>query len=336
MLTPQMKVIEITAIAEVLLGYNCNEVCGESVENVLIGSIGLIKTLEDSVRSLKTHALTKTSLHRRDGSTFPSEMQVVPVVEDGQIRALLILIVDVSEEEENRLRTAQLENHAMLGEFTAIFAHEVRNPINNISTGLQLLANKVDGNFANLALIERAQNDCIRLNDLMDSVLAFSRPMEHKFQAVDIPALVKRVMNRWRPRMTRVNIEPYFKAGEDLPVVNGDYRSLERVFTNLISNAVDVMSESGGTLSVRVGMKEAANQQPQIEITFADNGPGIPDGMKDHLFEPFVSNKPRGTGLGLAITKQIVTTHRGAIYASSFPGGTVFHVELPVVTDGDK
>jgi signal transduction histidine kinase len=136
--------------------------------------------------------------------------------------------------------------------------------------------------------------------------------------------------------MTRVNIEPYFKAGEDLPVVNGDYRSLERVFTNLISNAVDVMSESGGTLSVRVGMKEAANQQPQIEITFADNGPGIPDGIKDHLFEPFVSNKPRGTGLGLAITKQIVTTHRGAIYASSFPGGTVFHVELPVVTDGDK
>ena len=137
-LTPQMKVIEINAIAEVLLGYNCNEVCGESVENVLIGSSGLIKTLDDSVRSLKTHALTKTSLHRRDGSTFPSEMQVVPVVEDGQIRALLILIVDVSEEEENRLRTAQLENHAMLGEFTAIFAHEVRNPINNISTGFAI------------------------------------------------------------------------------------------------------------------------------------------------------------------------------------------------------
>jgi signal transduction histidine kinase len=83
-------------------------------------------------------------------------------------------------------------------------------------------------------------------------------------------------------------------------------------------------------------MKEAANQQPQIEITFADNGPGIPDGMKDRIFEPFISNKPRGTGLGLAITKQIVTTHRGAIYASSFPGGTVFHVELPVVMEGEK
>jgi PAS domain S-box-containing protein len=335
-LTPTLKVIEINSNAEVLLGYSCTEVCGERIENVLIGSIGLIKTLEDSVQSLKTHTITKTSLHRRDGSAFPAEMQVIPVVEDGHARALLVLIVDVSEEEENRLRTEQLENHAMLGEFTAIFAHEVRNPINNISTGLQLLANKAEGDIANLDLIERAQNDCIRLNELMDSVLAFSRPIDHKFQSVDVSALVQRVVNRWRPRMTRVNIEPYFKAAEDLPVVSGDYRSLERVFTNLISNAVDVMSGSGGTLSVRVGLKEVVNQQPHVEITFADNGPGIPDSMKDRIFEPFVSNKPRGTGLGLAITKQIVTTHRGAIYASSFPGGTVFHVELPVAIDGEK
>ncbi len=144
---------------------------------------------------------------------------MVPVVEDGQTRALLVLIADVSEEEENRLRTEQLENHAMLGEFTAIFAHEVRNPINNISTGLQLLANKVDGNESNLALIERAQNDCTRLTDLMDSVLAFSRPIDHKLQAVDIPALVQRVLNCWRPRMTRVNIESYFKTVDNLPVV---------------------------------------------------------------------------------------------------------------------
>ena len=244
-LTPALKVIEINSIAEVLLGYTRNEVCGERVENVLIGSIGLIKTLEDSSRSLKTQTLTKTSLHRRDGAAFPAEMQVVPVVEDGHIRALLVLIADVSEEEENRLRTEQLENHAMLGEFTAIFAHEVRNPINNISTGLQLLANKAGGDLANLDLIDRAQNDCVRLNELMDSVLAFSRPIDHKFQSVDIPALVQRVLNRWRPRMTRVNIEPYFKAAEDLPIVSGDYRSLERVFTNLVSNAVDVMSESG-------------------------------------------------------------------------------------------
>jgi signal transduction histidine kinase len=149
---------------------------------------------------------------------------------------------------------------------------------------------------------------------------------------VNIPDLVQRVLNRWRPRMVRVNIENYFKADEDLPLVKGDMRSLERVFTNLISNAVDVMSEKGGALSVRVSLKEAINQLPQIEVTVADNGPGIPDSLRERIFEPFVTGKPRGTGLGLAITKQIVTTHRGAIYVTSFPGGTVFHVELPAAT----
>lgn len=335
-LSPSLKVIQINSVAEALLGYASSEVFGEEVENVLIGSTGLIRTLEDATQSLKSQTIAKVSLHRRDGSAFPVQMQVVPVVENGQAKAVLVLITDVSEEEKNRLRTEQLENHAMLGEFTAVFAHEVRNPINNISTGLQLLASKMEGESANLDLIERAQNDCTRLNELMESVLAFSRPIEHKFQAVNIPDLVQRVLNRWHPRMMRVNIDVYFKADENLPLINGDARSLERVFTNLISNAVDVMREKGGTLSVRVGLKEVSNQQPQIEVTIADDGPGIPDGLKDRLFEPFVSNKPRGTGLGLAITKQIVTTHRGAIYANSFPGGTVFHVELPVAIDGER
>jgi len=334
--TPNLKVVEINTIAAVLLGYSCAEVCGQSVENVLIGVMGLVQTLENCAISMKPHTITKTTLHRRDGTAFPVDMQVVPIIEEGHARALLILIQDVSEEEQTRLRTEQLENHAMLGEFTAIFAHEVRNPINNISTGLQLLANKMEGETANLELIERAQNDCTRLTDLMDSVLAFSRPTDQKFMPVDVPALVQRVLNRWYPRMARVNIESHFKAGDDLPVVTGDYRSLERVFTNLISNAVDVMRETGGTLSVRVRLKEIANQQPQVEVTVADNGPGIPDKLKDRIFEPFVTNKPRGTGLGLAITKQIVTSHRGAIYVNSFPGGTVFHVELPAAKDGDN
>jgi PAS domain S-box-containing protein len=331
-LTPDLKVIEINSVAEVLLGYTCAEVCGQSVENVLIGSLDLIQTLEDGLQSLKNHNIAKVSLHRRDGIAVPAQIQVVPVVKNRRPQAMLVLITDLSEEEKIRIRAEQLENHAMLGEFTAVFAHEVRNPINNISTGLQLLASRSKDSEANLELIERAQNDCTRLNELMESVLAFSRPVEPKFQDVNIPDLVQRVLNRWRPRMVRVNIENYFKADEDLPLVKGDMRSLERVFTNLISNAVDVMSEKGGALSVRVSLKEAINQLPQIEVTVADNGPGIPDSLRERIFEPFVTGKPRGTGLGLAITKQIVTTHRGAIYVTSFPGGTVFHVELPAAT----
>ncbi|HZW02684.1 MAG TPA: ATP-binding protein [Anaerolineaceae bacterium] len=65
-------------------------------------------------------------------------------------------------------------------------------------------------------------------------------------------------------------------------------------------------------------------------MTVSDNGPGIPDEIREHIFEPFVTTKPQGTGLGLAITKRIINAHRGTIVPNSFPGGTVFHVMLPV------
>jgi signal transduction histidine kinase len=120
------------------------------------------------------------------------------------------------------------------------------------------------------------------------------------------------------------------------PPIKGDPRSLEQVFTNLISNAVDAMSkQGGGTLAIKVGPVNLIPNLPQVEVTITDNGPGIPDDIRDHLFEPFVSNNPRGTGLGLAITKQIVTAHRGSIKVNTFPGGTVFHVVLPAYVEGE-
>jgi signal transduction histidine kinase len=135
--------------------------------------------------------------------------------------------------------------------------------------------------------------------------------------------------------MTRLRVESYYQSDEKLPNVKGDSRSLEQVFTNLISNAVEVMRDTGGALSVQAVVSEQITNPPHIEVTVTDNGPGIPDEIKNRLFEPFVSNNPRGTGLGLAISKQIVTAHRGSIHASSFPGGTVFHVLIPVETGDD-
>jgi signal transduction histidine kinase len=106
------------------------------------------------------------------------------------------------------------------------------------------------------------------------------------------------------------------------------------VFINLINNAMDAMSKNGGLLAIRLVLCDEIKNRPQIEITISDNGPGIPDEIKDRIFEPFVTNNPKGTGLGLAITKRIITAHQGSIRLTTFPGGTVFHIYLPA-THGD-
>jgi len=106
---------------------------------------------------------------------------------------------------------------------------------------------------------------------------------------------------------------------------------LEQVFTNLISNAVEAMTpQQGGTIAVQLEVDEDVPNRKQVEIKISDSGPGIPDEIRGRIFEPFLTTKSTGTGLGLAICKRIITAHRGNIIVNSFPGGTVFHVYLPV------
>jgi PAS domain S-box-containing protein len=330
-LSPKLQITNLNPTVEALLGYACDEVIGLPAENILIGAEGLALALDHARKGLPTHNLGTVSLHHRDGHLIPVMIQTIPVFMENEMSSILVLIEDVTATEQIRLRTQQLEHRAVLGEFTAIFAHEVRNPINNISTGLQLLASRLKPDDPNQDVINRMQNDCGRLDHLMESVLSFSRPMENTFHPLDMSQLIQRVLDRWHPRLARVNVKLFFQPTDSLPKVMGDQRSLEQVFTNLISNAVEAMSKTGGTLSIRIQPSDMIPNRPQLEIIMSDNGPGIPDELRDHIFDPFVTSSSKGTGLGLAITKRIVTAHQGTINVTSFPGGTVFHVFLPVI-----
>ena len=333
-LNPDLTVAQLNPAAEVIFGYGAWEARGQVVENLLIGSEKLISSLEAACNGIPTRNMTNCSLHRRDGQAFPARVEVLPVLKDELLHAVLVFVTDNSENEQIRTHTQQLENRAELGEITAMFAHEIRNPINNISTGIQLLASRMSEDDPNQEVINKIQSDCTRLDHLMESVLAFSRPMEHRFEPVDIGILVVRLMDRYRPRMTRLNIVPFIQVEENCPKGMGDARALERVFINLINNAIDAMNKDGGTLAIKVSISHAVTNHTQIEVTVSDNGPGIPDEVREKLFEPFVTSKQKGTGLGLAITKRIVTAHQGSITVNTFPGGTVFHVYLPAIQDG--
>jgi len=334
-ISPDLTIQGINPSAEMMLGYADWEVWQQPVENILIGPEGLIRALQDAVeRGVPTLNLGVVSVHRRDGLTFPAHIQTFPVQRDEDVTAVLVVMTDVSEHEETRIRTQQLEHRAMLGDITAIFAHEVRNPLNNISMGTQVLAARLAADDPNQDVIQRIQGDCGRLEHLMESVLSSTRSIEASFKRVDVQALLQRILDRWQPRFSRVNVRSFFQAAQDVPDVFGDSRSLEQVFTNLISNAVEVMGKgSGGTLAIHVQPSDAIPNRKQVEITVSDNGPGIPEDLQSRLFEPFVSHNPRGTGLGLAITKRIVTAHRGSIQVNSFPGGTVFTVLLPAMEE---
>ncbi len=314
--------------AEMILGYGVSEVIAAPVENILVGTETIIPALKAAMDGIPTHNLGNVSLHRRNGQPFLGHLQTIPVMVDDGLLSIIIIIQDISENEQIRVRTQQLEQRAILGEVTAIFAHEVRNPINNISTGLQVLQMNYAPDDPHQETIARLQHDCARLTHLMESVLSFSRPMEYKMEPTDLEVVLGRLLDRWRPRFAKSNVQAYFQVDPGTPWVIGDLRALEQVFTNLISNAIQAM-KNGGLLAVKITSLNDNPSNPEVQVSISDNGPGIPDEIKDHIFEPFVTTNPQGTGLGLAITKRIINAHRGSINVNSFPGGTVFHVCLP-------
>jgi PAS domain S-box-containing protein len=337
LLSPDLMIQHINPAAEWILGYNSVEVQGQEYGNVLIGTDRISPALEEARNGLTTHNIGKVTLNRRNGQAFPALVQVLPVMMKESLVGIEVILNDISENENNKALTQHLEHRALIGDFTAAFAHDIRNPINNIVTGLQLLAVKIPADDPNQEIVARIQGDCTRLNHLMESFLAFSRMNDMHPEPVDIGAFLKKTMDRWHPRFMRENITPIIQIDENLDKMKGDPRALDRVFTNLISNAVDAMATSGDTLAVKATMNRDVPGLPQVEVSVSDNGPGIPEDFKDRIFEPFVStNSQKGTGLGLAITKQIVTALKGSISVNTFPGGTVFTVSIPAWINGEN
>jgi two-component system, NtrC family, sensor histidine kinase AtoS len=142
-----------------------------------------------------------------------------------------------------------------------------------------------------------------------------------------------------RPRMERMNVQGSLQVAPDCPPIIGSPRALEQVFINLINNAVQAMSDSGGQLMIKVQQApeedlldiliSKRDHSRYVEINVIDTGPGIPQEYQERIFQPFYTTNMSGTGLGLAIAKRIITAHRGNISVTSFPGGTVFRVFLP-------
>jgi signal transduction histidine kinase len=251
-----------------------------------------------------------------------------PVMNNGQILSIIILIKDLSQQQQNQADRKQLEQRAILGEVTAIFAHEVRNPINAIMLSLQVIEDNLPEGDENIKWIDNMRDECNKLLYLMESVLSFAKPLEYKMSGVDLDFMLRRILERWHPRLLRLNISSYYESEVENPIVDGDLRALEQVFTNIISNSVNAMREEGGTLGIRITQPDHDEDRNFYQVILTDSGHGIPDEIKAHMFKPFVTGSDHGTGLGLAITQRIINAHKGKIEVDSYTGGTIFRIFL--------
>jgi PAS domain S-box-containing protein len=330
----ELRIVRVNSAARQMLGYPDDPLKGLEVRDVLVGPEDISSTLLDALGHDRLAEKQKVVLHRRDGTPFPVQLRAVPMAKESPTRLILVLN-DQSEQQAIEDQNELLAQRALLGEVSAIFAHEVRNPINNISTGIQLVASRLGKDHAMYDSLDRVRKECNRLDQLMSDVLFFTRRLELKMEPTDLGQLTQRIIDRWRPRLKQSSIKAHLDLDPSTPAVMADPRTLEQVFTNLITNAVQAMIE-GGTLSISLA-QVAGPHGDLAELRFADTGPGISQEQIGRIFDPFFTTKNDGTGLGLAISRRIITSHKGSIQVESFAdAGTVFTVQLPLSDQRDE
>ena len=328
-LSSDLQVISMNKAAEEILGYSCQDICSQPATKILVSDQDISDLFTIPVNENNPTEEQDFRLYRRSGQSFPAGIKVLPVPAKEKNYRWIFIFWDKTEDENIQAQIKRLEQQAFLGQFQTGFAHEVRNPINNISTGLQLMALNLPSDDPNQDAIARLKQDCDRLTDLMNTILSYTWTNENRMEQIDLGQLVSRVIDRFTPKLSQANIKHPLQIDEALPQVWGNRRALEQVFINLVDNAIRVMKEKGDTLAIRISPIPDQENRQSIEVSVADNGPGIPKEELERLFLPYFTTSQSGTGLGLAISKKIINGHRGSIHAESFPGGTIFYVRIP-------
>lgn len=219
-----------------------------------------------------------------------------------------------------------------LGEMAAGLAHEIRNPLGAIKATAQLLtdtrSSTPDGEFLDIIV-----DEVDRLNRVVGAFLDYARPSLTEPTSCDPVSTVEKTVQLLSAEPLAVGPSLVLEVGRDVPEVRMDAERLRQVVWNLARNALEALAGKG-ELRIRIGRADAHAFDPRkgdvVEIEISDNGPGIDETVRPHLFVPFVTTKSKGTGLGLAMSHRLVASAGGRIDVRSERGrGTTFVVRLP-------
>jgi two-component system, NtrC family, nitrogen regulation sensor histidine kinase GlnL len=333
-LDPELRLVSVNPAAEQIFSASWNTLRDRPLAEVLAPHarlLDLARQVQERGSSISDFAV-ELALAR--GEVMQVDSHLSPIVEaPGHV---LVILHPCSVARRLDAHLAHRGATRSVAALAATLAHEVKNPLSGIRGAAQLLEPYVEEED-DKALVKLICDEADRIVNLVDRMEAFAEPGNIERKPVNIHQVlehIRRLAENGFARHLRI-VELYDPS---LPDVEGDRDRLIQLFLNLVKNASEALANEGGQITLltqyqhglrmRMSHSEERVELP-ITVEIRDNGPGVPEDMVEHLFEPFISTKPKGTGLGLSLVAKIAADHGGM--ASYVPGepGSVFRVRLP-------
>ncbi|HEX7960538.1 MAG TPA: ATP-binding protein [Terriglobales bacterium] len=318
----------VSASIETFLNKSRREMLGHQVHEIFspetaIGRV-VLETFEQR-RPLSTYEFTNESGRRLQASLDFIE-------ENGERLGALLTLRDTESMHQIEDEIELSRRLADVGRLTRGVGHEVKNPINAIVVHLELLRNKLqNADPAAVRHMDIIGNEIRRLDRVVQTLVDFTRPMELRLSDHDLRAIVDEVITLAAPDAERHNVHMMNETSPLALPVKVDADLFKQALLNIVINGAQAMPE-GGVLTLRTRRHES---EAQVEIE--DEGGGIPEEIRDKIFNLYFTTKKSGTGIGLAMTYKVMQMHNGSVSFISREGeGTTFYLNLPLARSEQK
>jgi signal transduction histidine kinase len=295
-----------------------------AVLGVLLAYI-LIKQILGPIRQLALSAAPAAP-----GAQVPDEVKALSSRMHSLIEDVDQAQTELTRSQEHLLQSGKW---AMVGKLAAGVAHSIRNPLTSVNMRLFSLKRSLAMSQSQQEDFEVISEEIRHIDTIVRNFLEFSRPPKLKMQQISPSAVVDMALVLLRYRLDSSGVEVKLIRKDRLPEIWADPDQLKEVLVNLVLNACEVMV-NGGVITIREEEKGEAPLGPAAVIRVSDNGPGIPESVRDKVFQPFFSTKEEGTGLGLSIASRIIEEHGGRLeLESKAKKGAAFVITLPLGKD---
>lgn len=279
----------------------------------IMAIISLVITLVTIFYSLITYNKENRAREEADSKSRIYRMEL-----EGRINELNRANTELSE-----LRS--IEKFAATGRIARTMAHEVRNPLTNISLASEQLKEINSDNEEAGMLLSMIDRNVSRINQLVSDLLSATRIEQLRFEPSNINLILDEALAQAQDRLDLRHIKVEKEFDGSLPELVVDRDRIRLAFLNIIVNAIEAMKNDTGNLRLKTYQKDQ-----KCVIEFIDNGTGMDEETSQKLFEPYFTSKAKGNGLGLTHTQNIIINHKGSIQVNSRPGeGTTFTIILP-------